>query len=153
MTRETEGRSLTPSRAILYGALAVGAIDFAYATLFVVSKGRPWFRPWQGVASAVLGRDSLEGGYPTALLGILLHLTVAACTVGVYSIASRWLPFLRRKTILWGLVYGVIAFFVMNLVVVPLTRIGSTPAADCSTTSSTWTTSPTSDLREPRRSR
>jgi hypothetical protein len=130
MMRETPGGgSLTPLRAVVYGALVVGAIDFAYATIFVVLKGRPWYRAWQGVAYAVLGRDSLTGGYSTALLGIVLHFTVAACIVGIYLIASRWLSFLRRKTILWGLAYGVIAFFVMNLVVVPLTRIGYKPLA------------------------
>jgi hypothetical protein len=52
---------------------------------------------------------------------------VAACIVGVYLIASRWLPVLRRKTLLWGIAYGVVAFFVMNLMVVPLTRIGPQP--------------------------
>ena len=130
MTRETtESRFLAPWRAALYGAGVVGAIDFAYATIFVVLKGRTWVRPWQGVASSVLGPGSLKGGYPTALIGILLHFAVATCIVSVYLIASRWLPFLRRKFLLWGFAFGVIAFFVMNLVVVPLTRIGPRPLA------------------------
>jgi len=130
MDRPAEGqmsRALTPWKALLYGAVAVGGIDFTYATVFVVLKGRPWYRAWQGVASAVLGEGSFTGGYPTALLGILLHFTVAACIVSVYLIASRWIPFLRRRTLLWGFVFGVTAFFVMNLVVVPLTRIGPQP--------------------------
>ena len=120
-------RPLTPSRALLYGAGAVGAIDFLYATVFVVLRGRPWYRAWQGVASAVLGAESFNGGYPTALLGIVLHFTVAACIVAVYLLASRWVPILRQKTLLCGIAFGVIAFFVMNLVVVPLTRIGPQP--------------------------
>ena len=128
MTLDTTGsRPLTPARALLYGAGVVGAIDFVYATVFVVLRGRPWYRAWQGVASAVLGRDSFSGGYPTAFLGVLLHFTVAACIVGVYLMASRFLPLLRQKTLLCGLAFGGIAFFVMNLVVVPLTRIGYQP--------------------------
>ena len=123
----SENRPLTPLRAALYGAAVVGGIDFAYATLFVVYRGRPWYRPWQGVASAVLGSDSFKGGYPSALLGVFLHFTVAACIVGVYLIASRWVSILRQKTLICGVVYGVLAFFVMNLVVVPLTRIGPQP--------------------------
>ena len=67
--------------------------------------------------------------YPTALFGILLHFTVAACIFLVYWIASRWLPILRAKPLLWGLLYGLIAFFVTNLVVVPLTRVGPHPLA------------------------
>jgi hypothetical protein len=127
MTLDASRRPLTPWRALLYGAGVVGGIDFLYATLFVVLKGRPWYRAWQGVASAVLGADSFAGGYPTALLGVFLHFTVAACIVGIYLMASRWVPILKQKTLLCGLAYGVIAFFVMNLVVVPLTRIGRQP--------------------------
>jgi hypothetical protein len=123
----TESRALTALRAILYGAGVVGGIDFLYATLFVVLRGRPWYLAWQGVASAVLGPDSFTGSYATALFGVFLHFTVALCIVGIYWIASRWVSIVRRKTALCGLVYGVIVFFVMNLVVVPLTRIGPQP--------------------------
>ena len=127
MTRNAEGSALTPLKALLYGAGVVGAIDFLYATVFVVLRGRPWYRAWQGVASAVLGPDSFSGGYPTALLGVLLHFTVALCIVAVYLVASRWIPVLTQKTVLCGLAFGLAAFFVMNLVVVPLTRIGRQP--------------------------
>jgi hypothetical protein len=127
VTLEARPGPLAPARALAYGAGVVGATDFLYATLFLVSRGRPWYRAWQGVASAVLGAESFTGGYRTALLGVFLHFMVATCIVGVYLIASRWWPILRRKTLLCGLAYGVIAFFVMNLVVVPLTRIGPQP--------------------------
>jgi hypothetical protein len=128
MTTELrDGRVISPWRALLYGAGAVGVIDFLYATIFVVSRGRPWYRPWQAVASAVLGPDSFTSGYPSVALGVLLHFAVATCIVGVYLIASRWIPMLRQNTLLWGLAYGAIAFFGMNLVVVPLTRIGRQP--------------------------
>jgi hypothetical protein len=124
---EADGGRLAPWRAVLYGASTVGVIDFLYATIFVVLRGRPWYRAWQGVASAVLGPGSFEGGYPTALLGVFLHFTVATCIVGVYLLASRRLSILRQRTLLCGLAYGLIAFFVMNRVVVPLTRIGPQP--------------------------
>ncbi len=119
--------ALTPGRATLYGAGVVGSIDFVYASVGVALMGRPWYRAWQGVASALLGRDSLEGGLPTALVGIVLHFTVATCIVGVYVIASRWIPVLVQKSVLCGLAYGGVAFFVMNEIVIPLTRIGPRP--------------------------
>lgn len=128
MNLDTADRgALAPPRAILYAAGVIGGIDFLYATVFVVLKGRPWYRPWQAVASAVLGPDSFAGGYPTVVLGVLLHFTVAACIAAVYVIASRRVSVLREKTLLCGIAYGVIAFFVMNLVVIPLTRIGPQP--------------------------
>jgi hypothetical protein len=125
MTKET-GR-LPPGRALLYAAAAIGAVDFLYATLFVLWRGRPWYRPWQGVASAVLGADSFNRGMASAALGIVLHFMVAACIAGVYLLLSRFIPLLWRQALLCGLAFGAIAFFVMNLVVIPLTRIGRQP--------------------------
>ena len=122
-----ESRSLGTLRAILYGALVVGGIDFAFATIWVFSRGRPWYRAWQGVASAVVGPDSFNLGYRSVLLGVFLHFCVAACIVTTYLLASRLFPILTRAPLLYGIVFGVIAFFVMNLVVIPLSRIGPQP--------------------------
>jgi len=128
MTLETANdRVLTPGRALAYGASAIGVIDFLYPTLFALANGRPWYRPWQSVASAVLGPSAGTGGYASALLGVFLHFAVATCVMSVYLIASRWLPVLRQRTLLCGLAFGLIAFFVMNRVVVPLTLIGRHP--------------------------
>lgn len=49
------GRAIGPTRAVVYGGALVGLFDFAYATLLAWSAGRPLYRPWQGVASALLG--------------------------------------------------------------------------------------------------
>ena len=128
MPHEAAGdRGLTPLRAVISGAAVVGVLDFAYASLFVAFLGRPWYRAWQGVGAAVLGRSSFEGGYPTAALGLVLHFTVAACIVTTYWILNRWIPVMRRRVVIPGLLFGAVAFFVMNLVVVPLTRIGRQP--------------------------
>src|SRR5262245_34238177 len=94
MTQQTR---LTPGRALLYAAAVIGAIAFLYATLFVLWRGRPWYRPWQSVAASVLGTDSFNRGYGAAALGIVLHFTVAACIAGVYLLLSRWIPFLWRQ--------------------------------------------------------
>src|SRR4029450_13763258 len=95
----------------------------------VMSRGRPWYRPWQGVAASVLVADSFNLGGGSAALGILLHFIVAACIAGVYLLLSRWVPLLWRYPLPCGLAYGAVAFFVMNLVVIPLTRIGRQPLA------------------------
>jgi hypothetical protein len=125
MTQQTG--PLTPGRALLYAAAVIGIIDFLYATLFVLWRGRPWYRPWQGVAASVLGAESFNRGAGSAALGILLHFAVAACIAGVYLLLSRWIPLLWQQVLACGVAYGAIAFFVMNLVVIPLTRIGRQP--------------------------
>ena len=112
---------------IVYGGLAIGILDFIDAsTFFPLYYGITIQRVWQGVAAGLLGRDAaLAGGWNTALLGIGLHFVVAFCIAEVYYFASRYIPFMIRRPIISGLIYGVIAHFVMQWVVIPLSAIGT----------------------------
>lgn len=84
-------------------------------------------RIFQSVASGLLGKTSYEGGIPTFLLGILLHFVVASCIAAVYYVASLKLPFLIRRAVVCGLIYGMIAYLEMNYVVIPLSAASSAP--------------------------
>ena len=121
------GRTLGPAQAIAYGAAIVGILDFLYPTLRTLARGGPWFLPWQGVASALLGGDAFTGGASVIALGIVCHFIVATCVVAAYVSASRWIPALTRHAVPLGMAYGLWVFFVMNWVVIPLTRIGRVP--------------------------
>jgi hypothetical protein len=126
MTTPSSGRPLSPARAILYGTLAVGILDFLDATIFFglfLKVGVQ--RVWQSVASGLLGKASFEGGLPTAVLGVCLHFFIAFGIVTVYYLVSRKLRFLTQRPVLWGLLYGVAVYFIMSLVVVPLSRAAS----------------------------
>jgi hypothetical protein len=81
-------------------------------------------RLFQTIAFSVLGRDTYNYGLSSALLGVLLHLSVAFGIVSVYVHVSRWMPPLRRYPFVFGLPYGIVAWLVMNFVVLPLTLIG-----------------------------
>lgn len=111
---------------IVIGGLTVGILDFLDATLFFgLYSGAPFQRIWQGVAAGLLGREaSREGGWNTALLGIFLHFVVAFGVATVYFAASRNFSFLLKHPVISGLIYGVIANFVMQYVVIPLSAIG-----------------------------
>jgi hypothetical protein len=123
----TTDKPFGPLRAIVYGGAIVGMFDFAFATVLTLARGRPWYRPWQGVAYALLGPDAMNGGRSVIALGIVCHFVVATSIAAAFVIASRWLPFLTRYAIPVGMVYGAFVFFVMNWVVIPLTRIGRVP--------------------------
>jgi uncharacterized membrane protein YagU involved in acid resistance len=45
----------------------------------------------------------------------------------VFVLASLWRPVLRRQWLVSGLAYGVIVYFVMNYLVLPLSRVGHAP--------------------------
>jgi len=118
-------RPWTVGQAILYGTLTVGVLDGLAAIITSGLRGTPPDRLFQGIAFALLGRASYNGGWPTVLLGVLLHFVVALGIVGAYVAASRLAPALARRPLLLGPLYGIAAFFVMNLIVIPLSAIGT----------------------------
>lgn len=113
-------------RAILYGGLVVGALDLLDAFVFfgLRSGARP-IGILHSIAAGAIGRDAARaGGIPTAALGVLLHFTIAFIIAATYVVASRLLPVLRKRWVVCGVAFGVIAYFVMTFVVVPLSNAG-----------------------------
>jgi hypothetical protein len=108
------------SRALIYGALTVGALDLADAFIFFGLRGARPERILQSIAAGVLGRAAFQGGAPAAALGVVCHFTVAFCIVGTFFLAARRLPVLVRQPLVSGAVYGPAAWVVMNFVVIPL---------------------------------
>ena len=111
---------------ILLGGLAIGLLDFLDASIFFTSYfGIPFIRVWHGVAAGLLGSDAARaGGWNTAALGIFLHFVVAFLIAAVYYMIARATSFPLRYPVISGLVFGVIANFVMQWVVIPLSAIG-----------------------------
>lgn len=113
-------------RAILYGGLVVGALDLLDAFIFfgLRSGARP-IGTLHSIAAGAIGRDAARaGGIPTAALGVLLHFTIAFIIAATYVVASRFVPALRKQWVVCGLAFGVLAYFVMTFVVVPLSNAG-----------------------------
>jgi len=113
-------RRLGAFNAILYGGLAAGALDITYALIFNGLRGTSSTRVLQFIASGLLGRTAFSGGLKAALFGVLLHFLIAFIVAAVYYGASLRLPALVRQAVIWGLIYGVTVYFVMNYVVLPL---------------------------------
>ena len=113
---------------ILYGGLVVGILDGLFALIFygLILGAKP-LRIFQSVASGLLGKAAYEGGIPTFLLGILLHFVVASCIAAVYYAASLKLPVLIDRAVVCGLIYGMLAYLVINYVIIPISAIGSIP--------------------------
>ena len=112
-------------RTILWGGLITGVLDITAAIITTLAYGRSPARMLQGIASGVLGRRSFEGGLKTSALGLLLHFVIAFGVTIVYYAASRKLTFLVRQAVISGILYGIAVYFFMQLVVIPLSAIGS----------------------------
>ena len=111
---------LRPATAIAYGTFIVGSLDLLDAIIFFGLRGVTPLRILQGIAAGLLGRASFDGGSATGALGALLHFSIAFAIVTTYFLASRRLRSLTSHPFLYGPLYGVAVYLVMNLIVVPL---------------------------------
>jgi hypothetical protein len=56
----------------------------------------------------------------TALLGLGTHFVIATVMAAVFVLGARRLTALNRNSVMWGLIYGLVLYVVMNYVVLPL---------------------------------
>ena len=116
---------LSGRQAILYGSLAVGTFDALDAIVFFgLRSGATPIRIFQGIASGLIGPAARQGGWQTAALGVALHYFIAFGMVVTYVLVSRRVWLLTSHPVICGLLYGLVAYAVMNLVVIPLSKIG-----------------------------
>ena len=118
-------RGLGPVRALLLGTLTVGVLDILDAFVFFGIRGVTPIRILQSIAAGILGRAAFQGGVRTAVLGAGLHFFIAFVIVSIYHVASRRLDVLTRHPWICGAAYGVAAYLVMNLIVLPLSAAAS----------------------------
>ena len=108
-------------RVILLGGLIAGMLDITAAFVnSALHHGRGPIGILQGIASALLGPDSYNGGLATAALGLGLHFLIATVACAVFYVASRKIKFLVQQAIVSGLLYGVAVYLFMYHVVLPL---------------------------------
>jgi uncharacterized membrane protein YagU involved in acid resistance len=103
--------------AIFLGGVIAATIDIGAASL--ISGRSPTFI-MQAIAGGLLGKATFDGGIGTMVLGTVLQEVMGILIATIYVVLSKIKSRLLRRWILSGLAYGVIVFFVMNYVVVPL---------------------------------
>ncbi|MDQ3714207.1 MAG: hypothetical protein M3388_18600 [Acidobacteriota bacterium] len=114
-------------KVIVCGGLTIGILDCAAASLNGVFKGMNPAIVWQYVASGLLGRNSYNHGWKSVILGLLIHFFIAFSVTIIYYAASRRLPIIVRRAVLFGILYGITVYFVMAYVVTPLSAAGKMP--------------------------
>jgi uncharacterized membrane protein YagU involved in acid resistance len=100
-------------------------LDISDAMIFFgIRVGAPPIRIFQSIAAGLLGREAARGGgLPTAILGGCLHFFIAFCIVSIFYLVSRRVEALTRHPVWFGMAYGIAVYFVMNLVVLPLSAV------------------------------
>ena len=112
---------------VLAGGLVAGALDLTFAFVFSWLHGGTPVRVLQFIASGVLGRGSFQMGLASAALGAFFHFFTSVCAATIYYLASLRFSFLTRRVLISGAIFGVLMFFAMRFVVIPLSAIKPSP--------------------------
>jgi hypothetical protein len=116
---------MSTARAIIYGTLVVGVLDGLDAIVFFgLRSGATPTGIFRTIAAGLLGRAASQGGRGPVVLGVCLHFFIAFVIVTTYHVASRRARILTDRPVIFGLLYGVAAYFVMSRIVVPLSALG-----------------------------
>src|SRR5690349_19506155 len=106
-------------RAILTAWLVVGVLDISSAIVIWWQRGTALQRGLQGIAAAILGPKTTEGGIATALLGLAIHFFIALVVVSLFYLASRKIALLLKQPLVFGSLYGIVVYLVMYWIVLP----------------------------------
>jgi hypothetical protein len=108
-------------KVIALATLLIGTLDISDALIFYSLRGVPPIQIPQSIASGILGRASFGMGLHSALLGMGLHYFITVVVITLYLLACRKLP-LSRHPFLFGTLYGIVVYFFMANLVLPLSR-------------------------------
>ncbi|NQD36239.1 DUF1440 domain-containing protein [Permianibacter sp. IMCC34836] len=111
---------------IVLAGLLAGTLDITAAIGVSALRGVEPLRLLQSVASGWLGKDAYDGGLATAMLGLLLHYLIMQGVAAVFYLGTVFVDGLSRKPLLFGPLYGITVYAVMNAVVLPLSAFPNT---------------------------
>jgi len=114
-------------RAALIAGLAAAVIEMVFVLPIQAMLGHAPMLVFQSIASGVSGMAAYSGGLGSALAGVGWHMLISLVSAGCYVVAATRLPFLYARPLLGGILCGVVAYAVMNWIVLPLSALGYTP--------------------------
>jgi len=96
-----------------------GTLDILFAMILTLAFGREIPNMLRFVASGPF--PSATGmGTSGAILGLVVHFALMAIMAAVYMAVARHRAHFLAKPLMWGIIYGLATYFVMNWIVVPL---------------------------------
>jgi hypothetical protein len=106
----------------------VGTLDILAAFLYYFIKtGKNPLSVLKFVAGGFFGEKAFRGGNSMYFFGLFLHYLIAFCfTVFFYLVISK-LNSLKNLLVLRGLLYGLFVWAIMNVLVVPLSKLPGRP--------------------------
>ena len=123
---------LTSRRArpvFLKAWLLCGSLDLLSAVVIncLLLKKVTVLQLLQYISSGAYGKAAFQGGWYTGIAGLVFHYLVAGFFTGAYCLYAMRYPARGKTLVLHGVGYGLLVWCVMNLVVLPLSRLHTWP--------------------------
>ena len=106
------------ARPILTATLIAGTLDILAAVTMTLLNGRDPMAMLRSVASGPFPGAS-GWGTGGSVLGLAVHFALMAIMATIFVLAASRIRALWHNPLLWGFLYGVGTYVVMNLIVVP----------------------------------
>lgn len=112
----------SPARTILLAGFVAGSLDIlaAFLVYCLIKQATTPMRMLQYISSSVFGQTAFSGGWNTALIGLSFHFMIAMTFAAFYYWIFPFFPFLNRRKVEAGLLYGLLIWAIMNLLMLPL---------------------------------
>lgn len=115
----------------LFAWALCGTLDIAYAAVLSVMQGGTVTGMLHAVASGPFGAEAAKWGIGGALAGLATHYAIMGAMVAAwFFVARRWPTLTAWPWWLTGTIYGLILYYIMNGIVLPLRFDLPFPPAD-----------------------
>lgn len=113
-----------PLRTVLTAGLIAGLLDITAACIqFYSNTGKGPAPVLKFVASGIFGKKAFASGNEMLAWGLFFHFLIAVGFAALYLFLFRRWSFVRKNSIISGILYGMVAWSVMNLLVVPFSHV------------------------------
>ncbi len=107
-------------RPIAFATAVSGALDILFAMILTMTIGKGDIPKMLRFVASGPFPQAPEWGAAGAALGLVVHFTLMAIMATIFVLAARRFPDMTRNPLKWGAIYGLITYFAMNWIVVPL---------------------------------
>ncbi|HNP95403.1 MAG TPA: hypothetical protein PKJ63_07230 [Cyclobacteriaceae bacterium] len=115
-------------KLIAKAGLITGTLDGLSASIqYVIVTGNNPILVFQYISSAVFGQEAFSSAGMYGPLGIVFHYIIATGWSTLFIMAYPRVSLLRRNVAITAVIYGIFVWCMMNLVIVPMTRIPARP--------------------------
>lgn len=115
-------------KTIAWVGLLAGTLDILAACLQAyIARSISAETVLRFIASGAFGKPAFTGGWEMPLTGLLFHYIIAYSFTILFFLLYPSIKLMRKSLVLTAIVYGIFIFVVMNLLVLPLTKITRTP--------------------------